>query len=78
MDDGLGVNRVRAILNKVPSGGIEDRIVEKLKEKSIKFVGTIYYDPQISEAGFEGKALGDSKAKEEMEKIARRLLDESR
>ena len=51
--------------------------MEKLKEKKIKFVGTIYQDHQISEASFEGKALGDSKAKEEMKKITRRLLDES-
>ena len=77
MADGIGVNRVRAILNKVPSEGIEEKIIEKLKEKSIKFVGTIYYDPQVNEAGFEGEALGDSKAKEEMGKITRRLLDES-
>jgi len=78
MAEGIGVNRVRAILNKVPSEGIAERIVEKLKEKKIKFVGTIYYDLQVSEAGFEGEALGDSKAKEEMKKITRRLLDESK
>lgn len=77
MAEGIGVSRVKAILNKVPSEGIAERIVEKLKEKKIKFVGTIYQDHQISEASFEGKALGDSKAKEEMKKITRRLLDES-
>ncbi|MFC1861838.1 P-loop NTPase [Chloroflexota bacterium] len=77
MAEGIGVNRVRAILNKVPSEGIEEKIIEKLKEKSIKFVGTVYYDVRVSEAGFEGKVPGDSKAKEEMRKIARRLLDES-
>jgi len=78
MAEGIGVSRTRAILNKVPSEGIQERIIGKLKEQSIKVVGTLYYDLQVSEAGFEGKALGDSKAKEEMEKIARRLLEESR
>ncbi|MFC1864711.1 P-loop NTPase [Chloroflexota bacterium] len=78
MADGIGVNRSRAILNKVPSEGIEAKIIEKFKEKSIKFIGTVYYDLQVSEAGFEGKALGDSKAKEEIKKITRRLLDESK
>lgn len=78
MAEGIGVSRVRAILNKVPSAGIGERIVEKLKEKNIKFVGTIYYDPQVSEAGFEGRALGDSEAKEEIKKITRRLLVESK
>ena len=78
MAEGIGINRVRAILNKVPSSGIEDRIIEKLKEKSIKFVGTIYYDSQLNEDGFEGRALGESKAKEEMKKITRRLIDEKK
>ena len=50
-------------------------MVEKLKEKSIDFVGTVYHDPLVSEAGFEGSALGDSTAKEAVRKIARRLLD---
>ncbi len=76
MAEGIGVNRVRAILNKVPSEGIEEKIIEKLKEKSIKFAGTVYYDARVSEAGFEGRVLGDSKAKEEIRKIARRLLEE--
>ena len=77
MAEGIGVNRVRAILNKVPSEGIEEKIIEKLKEKSIKFIGTVYYDIQVSEAGLEGRVLGNSKAKEKMREIARRLLDES-
>jgi len=76
MADGIGVNTVRAILNKVPSQGIEEKIIAKLKERNVPLVGAIYYDPQVNEAGFEGKALGGSKAKEEMEKVIRRLLDE--
>lgn len=76
MAEGIGVNRVRAILNKVPSEGIEAMIIEKLKEKSVNFIGTVYYDLQISEADFEGKVPCDSKAKAEIKKITRRLFDE--
>ena len=78
MADGMGVNRVRAILNKVPSEKIEARIREELDKKKIKPIGTVYFDLQINEAGFEGKTLGDSRAKEDVKRITRLLLDESK
>ncbi|MFC1939349.1 P-loop NTPase [Chloroflexota bacterium] len=77
MAQGIGVNRVRAILNKIPSERVEVKIIEELKKKGIKSIGTIYYDAQVSEAGFEGRVLGDSKAKQEVWRITRRLFDES-
>ena len=78
MAEGIGVNKVGAILNKVPSGEIETIMIEKLKGKSVNFIGTVYHDHQVSEAGFEGKVLGDSKAKAEIKKITRRLFGESK
>jgi len=78
MAEGIGVSRVRAILNKIPSEGVGSTIIEELKKKNIRFIGTVYYDLQVSEAGFKGEALGDSEAKQEMKKITRRLLDESK
>ena len=57
MADGIGVNRVRAIPNKIPSEEIEKKIINELEKKRIKAIGTIYFDPQVNEAGFEGKAL---------------------
>lgn len=78
MADGIGVNRVRAILNKVPSEKIKMRIIEELDKRKVTSIGTVYFDPQVNEAGFEGKPIADSSAKEDVRRIARLLLDEVR
>jgi len=76
--DGIGVRMVRAILNKVPSEETRKEMVEKLAQKQVSQIGTVHLDPEISQAGFTGKALGQSKAKEEIKEITRRLLDEAK
>ncbi len=76
MAQGMGIGRVRAILNKVSSGQVEQRMIEELNKKNIKTIGTICLDPYLSEAGFEGTALGDSKATLDMELITDLLLQE--
>jgi CO dehydrogenase maturation factor len=78
MAEGMGIGRVRAILNKVSSEQVRQRMIEELNKKNVKPIGTIYFDPQLGEAGFEGKALGDSKATLDMELITDLLLQESR
>jgi len=77
MADGIGIRRVRAILNKVPSEKIEARMTEMLDKKGVKTIGTVYLDPQVSEACFDGETLGDSRARKDIRIIARLLLDES-
>ncbi len=74
--EGIGVNRVNAILNKVPSGKIETATKTELLKKNVWPLGTIFFDPQITEDSFEGKPIGDLKAKEDMRKVVRRLLTE--
>jgi CO dehydrogenase maturation factor len=76
--EGMGISRVRAVLNKVPSEKVRQRMMEELNKKSITPVGTIYLDRRLSEAGFEGTAPGDSKATAAAEAIADQLLRESR
>jgi CO dehydrogenase maturation factor len=78
MAEGMGISRVRAILNKVPSDNARQRMIDELNKRKIKVIGTVYYDPQISEAGFEGKAPGNSKAMEDVREIIRRMLDEAK
>jgi len=78
MAEGMGISRTRAILNKIPSEKARRRILEELNKKNIKYIGTVYFDPQLSEAGFEGKALGDSKATEDVREIISLLLDEAK
>jgi len=77
MADGIGVNRVRAILNKIPSEKIEKKIIEELEKKKVKAIGTIYLDSHISEAGLAGETIpDDSKAEEETKKLTELLLAE--
>lgn len=78
MAQGMGIKRSRAILNKVPSDNVRRKMTKELNKKNVKIVGTVYYDPQVNEAGFEGRAPGDSKAKEEIQGIVKQLLDEAK
>jgi CO dehydrogenase maturation factor len=77
MADGIGVSKVRAILNKISSEETERKILKELEKKEVLSIGTVHLDPRIQAANFEGKALGDSNAKEDIKKILQRLLDES-
>lgn len=77
MAEGIGVNRIRAVLNKIPSASIEKKIKEELEKRKIKTAGTIYLDAKISEAGLVGEAIPDnSEAEKEARKITQQLLAE--
>jgi CO dehydrogenase maturation factor len=78
MAEAIGVNRVRVLLNKVPSQKVEKKIIEEVGKKKIKVIGSIYLDSQISDASLEGKALPrDSYARKAIKDVAKRLLNES-
>ena len=75
MADGIGVNKVRAILNKIPSVQIGADMTDKLEDKNIIVAGIVYLDDQIAKASLEGEALPfNSSASVEMQKIAQLLL----
>jgi CO dehydrogenase maturation factor len=75
MAEGMGISCARAILNKVPSEKVRQRMLEELEKKKISPIGTVYFNDEVNEAGFEGAALGDSKAKDDVRAIIDRLLD---
>jgi len=74
MAQGMGIRRVQAILNKVSSDSIRQRIIDELNKKEVKILGTVHYDPKVSEAGFEGRAPVESQAMEEVRILVRQLL----
>jgi CO dehydrogenase maturation factor len=77
MAEGMGINRVRVILNKVPSESTKQKMEEQLKEKRLTVIGTVYYDVNVSEAGFEGKAPDiTSKAMKDVRGVIKQLLKE--
>lgn len=77
MAEGIGIRRIRAILNKIPSPEVEEKIINNLIKKGIRYLGAVYLDEQVTEACFEGKALSESKAKEQIKTITRLMLDEA-
>jgi len=74
MAEGMGISRVRAILNKVPSEEIEQKMMVELGNKDINIIGTIGIDNDISAAGFEGRPLGESIARNQLKMITQALL----
>jgi CO dehydrogenase maturation factor len=76
MADGIGIRMVRAILNKVPSEEIRKKMVEALVMKNVSQAGAVNLDSLVASTGFEGKSPRESKAKEEVKAIIRRLLQD--
>jgi len=75
MARGMGIKRVRAILNKVNSAQSEQKMIDELKKNNIAVLGTIGFDNEINEAGFEGRALGgESEAKNDIKQMMKALL----
>jgi len=74
MSEGMGIAHIGAILNKVPLENIKQRMVDELRKRKINILGVIYYDSQLAEAGFEGRALSYSKAEEDIRSIIKTLM----
>ncbi len=77
MSEGMGIYRVLAVLNKVPSEKWEQKMIEELERANVNVLGMVGYDPELNEAGFEGRAPGEIKARRDMETIVNNLLSES-
>jgi CO dehydrogenase maturation factor len=77
MSEGMGIYRVKAILNKVPSEKVKQKMIEELDRINVKIIGLVEYDPELNEAGFEGRAPGEIKARKDMEDIVKNLLAEA-
>ena len=78
MADGIGVKKVRGILNKIPSEKIGQRVTEDMAKRNTKVLGTLWVDDRISEASLEGIGPSPhSDARAAMKGIVQRLLDKS-
>ena len=75
MAEGMGIGRIRAVLNKVPTENVRLRMEEELGKKGLKIAGTVFFDPLLNEAGFEGRPIatgGDTRA--DMKTIVKALF----
>jgi CO dehydrogenase maturation factor len=63
-----------AILNKVPSDEIASRLREELEERDIRVIGSIGYEPEIFQAGLEGRPVRRGRVEADIKRILDQLL----
>ena len=69
----VGVENAWAILNKVTSDEIALRLREELGERGIPVIGSISYDPEVFQAGLEGRPIHSSEAERDIEEVLNQL-----
>jgi CO dehydrogenase maturation factor len=70
----VGVERVWAVLNKIRSEEIALRLREKLERKNINVIGSIGYEPEIFEAGLEGRPVRRGKLETDVGSVLDQIL----
>jgi CO dehydrogenase maturation factor len=70
----VGVERVWTVLNKIGSEEIASRLRKELEEKKISVIGSIGYEPEIFEAGLEGRPIRRDKLETDIESMLDRVL----
>jgi CO dehydrogenase maturation factor len=70
----VGIESAWTILNKITSEEIALRLRRKLEEKGIPVIGSIGYEPEIFQAGLEGRPICSDKVERNIARILDRLL----
>jgi CO dehydrogenase nickel-insertion accessory protein CooC1 len=65
---------VAAVLSKVPSPEIADRLRDELGTRGIDVLGTLPNDPRVFEAGLEGRGVAEGAAFDAAGRILETLL----
>jgi CO dehydrogenase maturation factor len=74
MAEGMGIDRVGALLNKVRSEDIKEKMIAQLEEKNVQTLGTIPFDQGVQSAGFEGIPPENTDAGEKVKEITQFLI----
>lgn len=75
MAEGMGIDRAGALLNKVSSDEIKEKMTAELGKRNVQILGVIHFDQSVQEAGFEGRPPDDTRAGEEVKEIAQLLIN---
>ena len=65
---------VVAVLNKMPSEQIRTKVESALKQSRLEVIGTVPEDPEVFEAGLEGRQLEWGKALDAAADVLDRLI----
>ena len=71
---GIGIKNVWAILNKLPSDEIGNRLQTELHRRNIPVVGGIHFDPEIFSLSIEGRVPTNGIAMEEIKDVLDLIL----
>jgi CO dehydrogenase maturation factor len=77
MAQGLGISRIRAVLNKVPDRQTERALMNSLSREGIRYLGSLPADAEIARASLLGSPPEQSEAFEKMRVLTGLLLDEA-
>ena len=73
MAEGMGIDRVGALLNKVTSESMREKMVAELEKRNVQTLGTVHYDQRVQDAGFVGVPPENTAAGEEVKEITQLL-----
>jgi CO dehydrogenase maturation factor len=73
----MGIEKVRAVLNKVPSPKVESIMLKELDARKVKAIGKVNYYQEIYEAGLDGTTIRPCIAEEDIRQIMCRLENAS-
>jgi CO dehydrogenase maturation factor len=71
---GIGISNVWAVMNKVPSEEIANRLKAELEGRQIEVVGCIYFDADIFRSSLEGRMPVKGVAVQEIKAVLDRIL----
>lgn len=77
MAEGLGIQRVRAVVCKAEDDDEAEMIIDELSDKDIRYLGVLKKDRAISKANLKGISLRETEGFETAKDLAKLLLDEA-
>lgn len=77
MAEGLGIRRIRAIINKAPDEKTVKQIAKMLLERGVKYLGGVLLNGDIAAASLEGKQPPKTESYETILKLVKLMFDEA-
>ena len=77
MAEGLGISRIRTIINKVMDEEQDEDVQDMLSERGIRFLGSLPADRELMKSNLRGQPVCSSPLQAQLEKIVTLMLDEA-
>ncbi len=77
LSEGIGVRRIRVILNKVSGKKQLKHMRSHLNDRDIRWLGALGPSEGVALANLMGESLSATELQEEMDRIVRLMLDEA-